>query len=65
MSAISPCQDCKKRTVDCHGTCEAYRKYKNRHNAESAYAYRNKMRIKVADNVHFENVRKTMKKVHR
>lgn len=58
----APCRDCEEREIGCHGKCEEYRRYKIKHYAESIYEYRNKMREKIADNVHFENCRKTEKK---
>lgn len=27
----SSCKDCKNRTIGCHATCEAYKKYKEEH----------------------------------
>ena len=29
-SLIQPCKGCPERTVNCHGTCEAYQNYSDR-----------------------------------
>ena len=32
----APCKDCPDRYLGCHGTCEKYREYKERHAEEAA-----------------------------
>jgi len=32
--AVSPCKDCTKRSVNCHGTCEEYIEFQKQLNQE-------------------------------
>ena len=36
MITKPPCQDCTQRFVGCHATCEPYKDYKIKHEAEKA-----------------------------
>lgn len=44
MNEISPCKGCTERHTACHGSCEAYKAWKERYQAQQKYLEANKNR---------------------
>ena len=35
----APCKDCQDRHVNCHSTCERYKEYRSKHEAEATKVF--------------------------
>ena len=44
MNEKSPCMGCANRHTACHGSCEAYKEWRDRHHAQQKYLEAHKAR---------------------
>ena len=45
MSEMSPCKGCTKRHPACHDSCDVYKEWRERHQAQQKYLEKNKHRF--------------------
>lgn len=57
----SPCKDCPDRHMKCHGTCEKYLDYKERHWAEKKRMYEEDAIDKAIRGLNYDSAKKKEK----
>ena len=58
MITKPPCQDCTQRFVGCHATCETYKDYKIKHEAEKAERDKQKLEHLNANDFKFAGMKR-------
>jgi len=58
MKVNSPCFHCEDRTMNCHSTCEQYKKFKAEMNKRNEELYEKNRKEKAAMEYHLDSIRR-------
>ena len=54
----SPCKDCPERQIKCHASCERFKEYQEKHNAERKRMYEEDCLRNQVNNLNYGSFRK-------
>jgi sulfatase maturation enzyme AslB (radical SAM superfamily) len=65
MNEIAPCKDCPDRHPACHGSCDKYKEWSERYQAQQKHLAENKFRWSILASAARDEVRKNSHKFNK